>query len=214
MQQQNQPQDGMHSPPQSPSREFAGQQPMSPPHSPLQHRHPSPHHSIHGSPPPSGGPPNGPPSGEPPNPPPPGGPPHAPPPGGQPNPPPSGGQHNPLPPGGPADGPAPSSDSDTPYNPPPPSQPGGVASLAAGQPDAWKHVLPHSLDRMHIVCPFCKALDWMDEKLANSSPLSPHFGDCCCQGKWVVSQLTPLPAELLGNPDGLWNCIKPASGKF
>ncbi|KDQ58918.1 hypothetical protein JAAARDRAFT_46567 [Jaapia argillacea MUCL 33604] len=42
-----------------------------------------------------------------------------------------------------------------------------------------------------------QALHWKAEKLVNSSAIVPLFGNCCNQGKWVVSQLTPLPTELL-----------------
>ena len=36
----------------------------------------------------------------------------------------------------------------------------------------------HSLGKMDVLCPYCSALHWMDEKLAQSSRKRPLFGTC------------------------------------
>jgi hypothetical protein len=49
---------------------------------------------------------------------------------------------------------------------------------------------------MNIQCPSCKALYWLDERLAKSSKVNPKFGICCYQGKISLSPLQPAPPEL------------------
>ena len=49
---------------------------------------------------------------------------------------------------------------------------------------------------MNIVCPSCKALHWMDEKLFHSSRSNPKFGMCCFSGKMDLPVLHALPEEL------------------
>jgi hypothetical protein len=49
---------------------------------------------------------------------------------------------------------------------------------------------------MNIQCPFCHALHWMDEKLANSSIINPKFGMCCYQGKVSIPALQNIPPDL------------------
>ncbi|XP_058216856.1 uncharacterized protein LOC131327736 [Rhododendron vialii] len=52
----------------------------------------------------------------------------------------------------------------------------------------------HFLGKMDALCPFCKALRWVDEKLVKSSKKNPLFGTCCLQGKVRLPLLmTPPP---------------------
>jgi hypothetical protein len=58
---------------------------------------------------------------------------------------------------------------------------------------AW---VVHSLGNMNILCPFCHALHWDDERLAHSTVISPKFGMCCYQGTISLPPLQPPPKEL------------------
>ncbi|KAG5565870.1 hypothetical protein RHGRI_001698 [Rhododendron griersonianum] len=50
------------------------------------------------------------------------------------------------------------------------------------------------LGEMDVLCPYCKALHWMDEKLNRSSKKNPLFGTCCLQGNVRLPlQITPPP---------------------
>ena len=52
----------------------------------------------------------------------------------------------------------------------------------------------HFLGNIDIKCPNCSALHQMDEKLSHSSPITPHFGNFCLQGKVKLPLLeTPPP---------------------
>ncbi|KAG5529311.1 hypothetical protein RHGRI_029871 [Rhododendron griersonianum] len=61
----------------------------------------------------------------------------------------------------------------------------------------------HYLGKMDIECPHCKALHWMDERLARSSRSSPFFGTCCLQGKVRLHKLIPPPPPLQALYDGI-----------
>ncbi|XP_058204654.1 uncharacterized protein LOC131318726 [Rhododendron vialii] len=52
----------------------------------------------------------------------------------------------------------------------------------------------HNLGNMDIQCLHCKALHWMNERLAKSSISHPLFGTCCFKGKIRLPTLiTPPP---------------------
>lgn len=62
----------------------------------------------------------------------------------------------------------------------------------------------HDLGDFDTECPSCKALHWMDERLASSSLRNPKFGTCCYSGKISLPWLHPVPPELynlLSDPD-------------
>ncbi|XP_028102305.1 uncharacterized protein LOC114301562 [Camellia sinensis] len=60
----------------------------------------------------------------------------------------------------------------------------------------------HSLGKMDVLCPFCSALHWMDEKLVKSSPNCPLFGTCCSKGKVKLPPLITPPSLLQALYDG------------
>lgn len=60
----------------------------------------------------------------------------------------------------------------------------------------------HSLGKMDVLCPFCSALHWMDEKLVKSSPNRPLFGTCCSKGKVKLPLLITPPSLLQALYDG------------
>ena len=49
------------------------------------------------------------------------------------------------------------------------------------------------LESMDVICPSCKALHWMAEKLTKSSQRNPKFGMCCYSGKIDLPLLHQLP---------------------
>src|SRR5580692_8245492 len=49
---------------------------------------------------------------------------------------------------------------------------------------------------MNVLCPSCRALHWMAERLSHSSNMNPKFGMCCYSGKISLPSLQPAPAEL------------------
>ncbi|KAI9457120.1 hypothetical protein BJY52DRAFT_1095751, partial [Lactarius psammicola] len=54
----------------------------------------------------------------------------------------------------------------------------------------------HDLEGLNVQCPYCKALHWLVERLANSSDRNPKFGMCCFSGKISLPPLHPPPPEL------------------
>jgi PIF1-like helicase/Helitron helicase-like domain at N-terminus len=52
------------------------------------------------------------------------------------------------------------------------------------------------LGPMNVICPSCKALHWIGERLSRSSRQIPKFGDCCYSGKIDLPPLHNLPHEL------------------
>ncbi|KAI8557126.1 hypothetical protein RHMOL_Rhmol05G0311100 [Rhododendron molle] len=60
----------------------------------------------------------------------------------------------------------------------------------------------HFLGKMDVVCPFCKALHWMDEKLVKSSKKNPLFGTYCLQGKVKLPLLMTPPPPIQALYDG------------
>ncbi|KAG5521520.1 hypothetical protein RHGRI_033922 [Rhododendron griersonianum] len=85
----------------------------------------------------------------------------------------------------------------------------GTARLGQRLPGDWVpapiqiDVRRHYLGKMDIECPHCKALHWMDERLARSSRSSPFFGTCCLQGKVRLHKLIPPPPPLQALYDGI-----------
>ncbi|XP_052200448.1 uncharacterized protein LOC127806909 isoform X1 [Diospyros lotus] len=63
----------------------------------------------------------------------------------------------------------------------------------------------HYLGKMDVLCPYCSALHWMDEKLTKSSMKRPLFGTCCLEGKvrlpLLITPPPPLQALYDGNND-------------
>ena len=60
----------------------------------------------------------------------------------------------------------------------------------------------HFDGKMDVLCPNCKALHWMNEKLTNSSVKNPLFGKCCLQGKIKLPVLITPPPPLKALYDG------------
>ncbi|KAG5552631.1 hypothetical protein RHGRI_010651 [Rhododendron griersonianum] len=60
----------------------------------------------------------------------------------------------------------------------------------------------HFLGKMDALCPFCKALHWVDEKLVKSSKKKPLFGTCCLQGKVKLPLLMTPPPPIQALYDG------------
>lgn len=59
---------------------------------------------------------------------------------------------------------------------------------------AHKDSCHHYLGKMDILCPYCSALHWMDEKLTKSSMKHPLFGTCSLEGKIRLPLfITPPP---------------------
>ncbi|KAJ3766711.1 hypothetical protein FB446DRAFT_627941, partial [Lentinula raphanica] len=54
----------------------------------------------------------------------------------------------------------------------------------------------HDLGRMEYLCQSCKALHWLNERIAGSSKSSPQFGMCCKHGE-VQIPLLQAPPEYL-----------------
>ena len=54
----------------------------------------------------------------------------------------------------------------------------------------------HSLGRMEIICPNCRALHWIDERLSISSRSNPLFGKCCLSGNVRLPALLDPPEAL------------------
>ncbi|KAF5201554.1 hypothetical protein FRX31_008859, partial [Thalictrum thalictroides] len=54
----------------------------------------------------------------------------------------------------------------------------------------------HFLGRMNVVCRYCSALHWVDERLSNSTSNTSLFGMCCLQGKIRLPLLSPLPPAI------------------
>ncbi|KAF5378267.1 hypothetical protein D9615_008692 [Tricholomella constricta] len=54
----------------------------------------------------------------------------------------------------------------------------------------------HDLRRMNIECRHCRALHWIDERLAQSSVTSPRFSTCCDQGQVQIPLLEDPPEPL------------------
>lgn len=63
---------------------------------------------------------------------------------------------------------------------------------------------------MNVVCLYCQARHWMDEKLASSSKTTPKFGMCCNHGQ-VVPQPVQAPPPLLQH---LFTSDDPQSKEF
>ena len=55
----------------------------------------------------------------------------------------------------------------------------------------------HDLMQMDVECVHCRALHWVDEKLASSSKDSPKFGTCCNHGRIRLAPLLAPPQPLL-----------------
>ena len=70
---------------------------------------------------------------------------------------------------------------------------------------AHKESCRHYLGKMDVLCPYCSALHWMDEKLTKSSIKRPLFGTCCLEGKirlpLLITPPPPLQALYDGNND-------------
>lgn len=47
--------------------------------------------------------------------------------------------------------------------------------------------------KMNVICPFCGAMMWIDEK-SNSSSINPEFQLCCGKGQYVVERFSPTPS--------------------
>ncbi|KAF7132380.1 hypothetical protein RHSIM_Rhsim09G0191900 [Rhododendron simsii] len=60
----------------------------------------------------------------------------------------------------------------------------------------------HFLGKMDALCPFCKALHWVDEKLVKSSKKNPLFRTCCLQGKVRLPLLMTPPPPIQALYDG------------
>ena len=60
----------------------------------------------------------------------------------------------------------------------------------------------HFDGKMDVLCPNCKALHWMNDKLTNSSVKNPLFGKCCLQGKIKLPLLITPPPPLKALYDG------------
>ncbi|KAG0705759.1 hypothetical protein DFH29DRAFT_996625 [Suillus ampliporus] len=56
----------------------------------------------------------------------------------------------------------------------------------------------HDLGQMTVVCPYCQALHWMDERLSSSSKSRPLFGICCDQDQLFETH-TPEAIEFRSN---------------
>ncbi|KAF8972076.1 hypothetical protein BDZ97DRAFT_1913321 [Flammula alnicola] len=54
----------------------------------------------------------------------------------------------------------------------------------------------HDLGRMNVECPFCRALHWLDERVASTSSSRPEFESCCQRGKIILPNLTVPPTAL------------------
>jgi hypothetical protein len=50
--------------------------------------------------------------------------------------------------------------------------------------------------RMNIVCAFCGALMWLEERASGSSMRNPKFQMCCSKGKSIIENLKPTPAPI------------------
>ena len=49
---------------------------------------------------------------------------------------------------------------------------------------------------MNVLCKFCFAKHWLDEKISRSSAVDPLFGSCCLQGKVRIDYVDALPQSL------------------
>lgn len=54
----------------------------------------------------------------------------------------------------------------------------------------------HDIRSMNVVCPFCGAFHWMDERVATSLRSRPIFSTCCQRGE-VDLPLLPEPPSFL-----------------
>ena len=54
----------------------------------------------------------------------------------------------------------------------------------------------HDLGDMNILCPFCDALHWQDERVSSSTINCPQFGMCCGHGKVKLPSLRVPPSPL------------------
>jgi len=66
--------------------------------------------------------------------------------------------------------------------------------------DVWAHKdsYRYYLGKMDVLCPYCSALHWMDEKLKKSFMKSPLFGTCYLEGKIRLPLLITPPSTTLG----------------
>lgn len=66
------------------------------------------------------------------------------------------------------------------------------------------------IGKMNIVCCYCNALMWMEEKISVSSKKNPRFQLCCCNGSAIIEPLRPTPQALVSLLDG----TNPLSSEF
>ena len=60
----------------------------------------------------------------------------------------------------------------------------------------------HTLGPFNVVCSYCRALHWMEERLKKSSPIYPQFGMCCNSGIVSFPSFPDPPEPLLSFLDG------------
>jgi hypothetical protein len=88
------------------------------------------------------------------------------------------------------------------YQPIPPPPPPPLNLPLARRPFDKNNIQVHSLGRMNLICPYCKAYHWKAEKLTKSTLANPKFGGCCFNGKVILGQLHDLPQEIQALYDG------------
>jgi hypothetical protein len=54
----------------------------------------------------------------------------------------------------------------------------------------------HDLGRFDIVCQYCSAYHWIQERISGSSQLNPQFQECCKQGRIHLPYNDPAPSLL------------------
>ena len=68
----------------------------------------------------------------------------------------------------------------------------------AGRAAASRTVQPLDLGPMNILCDYCEARHWVDERVPSSRSDQPSFESCCKRGDVVLPRFNPPPGFLQG----------------
>ena len=68
----------------------------------------------------------------------------------------------------------------------------------AGRAAAFRTVQPLDLGPMNILCDYCEARHWIDERVPSSRPDQPIFESCCKRGDVVLPRFSQPPDFLRG----------------
>ncbi|POS82138.1 hypothetical protein EPUL_005344, partial [Erysiphe pulchra] len=84
-------------------------------------------------------------------------------------------------------------------------------ALPAGYHSQYNRNMPtHDLGDRISICPFCKALHWVQERVHSSSMRNPRFQTCCKEGQVVIDPI-PEPPEYLRR---LWTSEEEFAKRF